>query len=202
MSSISTDLSMNDMKFFTENEITMCSIYNLKMLIFIITICILIWCLTSCIKTIMYDENNECGCKIEHFGNDELFSYKNIDYTSYQSAQLTPVGESLIFGQANRFIQPDMYILDVYCNLYILNGNIFGSDINDTNKTINQKYLVYIIKDKSRKFVGQLQSGSDQVYKLHFTTDKVKDYASFNELDIVYLGPDQKETTIIKGTFI
>lgn len=195
MSSIPTDLSMNGINLFTENEIEICSIYNLKMLIIILIIVSLLYCISmSMIKT--------CDNENEQFGNDNFYSYKKINYSSYQSSELTPIGESLVFGQSNRYIATNMYILDVYCNLYILNGNIFGVSISYPNKMIKQNYGVYLVKDKIRKFVGNLDAGSDQLYKMQFKTDKVEEYVSFNNIEVVYTDENKKESTILKGQFI
>lgn len=230
MSDISTQLSMNGL-LFTEKEIVTGTVFELKILFWIMVICILLCCLSSlsqslfgtstysyicgCDKTCKCQGHCDpyCGCECmigEHFGNDKFYSYKDTvypNYTSYQSAALTSLDESLNFGQANRYIKasddgsmPISIIYDIYCNLYLLNANPFGQD-SVINKQIKQKYLVYLRKDDNRKLIGQLTANSDQIYKLKFTTDKAEDYIKFNNIDIVYSGPDGKETTIMNGRF-
>lgn len=219
MSSVPTELSMNGMNLFTSNEIVTCTVYNFKVFLLILLILLFVSSLSTvfkifskntCGQDIGYYDcgcgnncncqggcNVDCGCncRMEHFGNDNFYSYKNIDYASYKSIPLTPLGESLIFGQANRYIKPDIYILDIFCNLYLLNGNVFG-------KNSAQKYRVYVTKDgDNRKLIGDLESGSDQVYKLKFTSKNVSNYLSFNNLEIVYQDENKKENVILKGSF-
>lgn len=235
MSNISTELSMNGL-LFTENEIVTGTVFELKILFWLMVMCIIFSCLTSLTQS-LYGTNSDsdtysyncgcnknckcqgtcninCGCEctigVEQFGNDKFYSYKDTvypNYTSYQSAPLTPLDESLNFGQANRYIKasddgskPMSIIYDVYCNLYLLNGNIFGQD-SVINKPIKQNYIAYLRKDDNRKLLGQLTANSDQIYKLKFTTDKPEDYIKFNNIDIVYSDLNDKETTILSGRF-
>jgi len=229
MSHISTDLSMNGFKLFTESEVLMCTVFNIKVFILFIVILIALSCMSSCIEMAFGEPVYRCGCKktckcegycergcgckcnvFEHFGNDRFFSYKDTvypNYTSYQSAELTSLDESLNFGQAKRYIlanddgsKPISYILDVYCNLYLLNANPFGM-ASIVSKSIPQAYLVYLRKDDNKKFIGKLTTDSSQIYKLKFQSDKPEDYLKFNHVDIVYKGSDNKETTIMSGRF-
>jgi len=224
MSDISTELSMNGFILFTE--------YNILLNILIMVIVIVLVC---SIRTLYGDKKYSCGCEIEcacngccnpdcgcncklsnsdtdieNFGNDKFYSYKDTiypNYTSYQSAALSSLDESLNFGQGNRYIvasndgsKPIGIIFDIYCNLYLLNGNPFGMDTL-VSKTIKQAYLVYLKKDDNRKLLGELKANSDQVYKLKFTSDKPTDYINFNQIEIVYLDPNGKETPILSGKF-
>lgn len=235
MSNISTDLSMNGFKLFTESEVLTCTVFNIKVFILFIVILTMLSCFLSCIQSISGEPKTyRCGCKIdtckcygkcesgcgctckdtdtdiEQFGNDKFFSYKDTiypNYTSYQSLALTPLDESLIFGQANRYViasedgsKPVNIIFDIYCNLYLLDSAPFGQD-SLINKTIKQAYLVYLKKDDNKKLIGKLTANSDQIYKLKFKSDKTEDYINFNQVDIVYSGPDGKETTIMNGRF-
>lgn len=229
MSHISTDLSMNGFKLFTEPEVLMCTVFNIKVFILFIVILIVLSCMSSCIEMAFGEPTYRCGCKktckckgycepecgckcnvFEHFGNDRFFSYKDTvypNYTSYQSAGLTSLDESLNFGQANRYVvanddgsKPINIILDIYCNLYLLNGAPFGQD-SLVNPAIKQAYLVYLRKDDNKKFIGKLTTDSSQIYKLKFKSDKPEDYLKFNHVDIIYKGSDNKETTIMSGRF-
>jgi hypothetical protein len=211
MSNVPTDLSMNGMKLFTDNEIITCSIYNIKMLILIIIIFLVCGCITTCIKkaTLDYKHTDRCKYQVqdeddyEHFSNDQFYSYKNIDYASYQSIPLTPIGESLLFGQANRHIRSDLFTLDIFCNLYLLNGNVFSTKDEDKNKKLfSQKYVVYIVKDKdNRKFIGYLTAGSDQIYKLKFTDKNISKYVSFDHIEIAYRNEKLEESIMLNGHF-
>jgi hypothetical protein len=232
MSHISTDLSMNGFKLFTESEILTCTVFNIKLFILCIVVLIGLSCISSCMQTVTGKDTYKCGCKIdickceglcypecgcecncnqlEQFGNDRFFSYKDTvypNYTSYQSASLTSLDESLNFGQVKRYVvasddgsKPINIIFDIYCNLYLLNTNPFGMDSIISN-SISQSYLVYLRKDDNRKFIGKLTTDSSQIYKLKFKSDKPEDYLKFNNVDIVYKGPDEKETTIMSGRF-
>lgn len=235
MSDISTNLSMNGFKLFTEPEVLMCSVFNIKVFILFIVILIALSCLSSCMEIVFGEPTHKCGCKktcecyghcekgcgckcianlmnmdMEHFGNDRFYSYKNTvypNYTSYQSASLTSLDESLNFGQVKRYVvasddgsKPMNIILDIYCNLYLLNGNPFGQK-SLINNNIKQAYLVYLRKDDNKKFIGKLTASSDQLYKLKFKSDKPEDYIKYNHVDIVYQGPDSKETIIMSGRF-
>jgi hypothetical protein len=232
MSDISTNLSMNGFKLFTESEVLMCTAFNIKVFILFIVILIALSCMSSCMQAIFGEDpvTYKCGCRIEkckcegycepecgcncnpleQFGNDRFFSYKDTvypNYTSYQSAGLTSLDESLNFGQVKRYVvasddgsKPINIIFDIYCNLYLLNGAPFGQD-SLVNPTIKQAYLVYLRKNDNRKLLGKLTTDSSQVYKLKFKTDKPEDYINFNQIDIVYSGPDGKESIIMNGRF-
>lgn len=231
MSHISTDLSMNGFKLFTEPEIIMCTVFNIKVFVLFILILIALSCISSCMQAVFGDDDTyKCGCKteickckglcesgcgckcnaFEQFGNDHFFSYKDTvypNYTSYQSAPLSSLDESLNFGQAKRYImanddgsKPLSYILDIYCNLYLLNAAPFGMN-SLVNPNIKQAYLVYLRKDDNKKFIGQLTTDSSQIYKLKFKSDKPEDYLKFNHVDIIYKSSDLKETTVMSGRF-
>lgn len=230
MSDISTNLSMNGFKLFTESEVLMCTAFNIKVFILFIVILIALSCISSCMQAVFGEDTYKCGCKktckcsgyceqgcgcicianFEHFGNDRFFSYKDTvypNYTSYQSAGLTSLDESLNFGQVKRYVvasddgsKPINIIFDIYCNLYLLNGAPFGQD-SLVNPAIKQAYLVYLRKNDNRKLLGKLTTDSSQVYKLKFKTDKPDDYINFNQIDIVYYGPDGKESVIMNGRF-
>ena len=231
MSHISTDLSMNGFKLFTESEVLTCTVFNIKIFILFIVILIALSCMSSCMQTFFGEPDMyKCGCKrtcscegncmtgcgcncgvgFEQFSNDKFYSYKdtnNPSYTSYQSTSLTPLDESLNFGQVNRYVvasddgsKPISIIFDIFCNLYLLNGAPFGQD-SLVNSNIKQAYIVYLRKDDNRKLLGKLVTDSSQIYKLKFRADNPEDYIKFNQIDIVYSGADGKETTIMTGKF-
>lgn len=231
MSNVSTNLSMNGFKLFTESEVLTCSIFNVKLFVLFIVILVLLSCFSTITQSLFGDTNTyNCGCKtsckcndncetgcgckckvnVEQFGNDKFYSYKDTvypNYTNYQSAALTSLDESLNFGQANRYVKasddgskPIEFMLDIYCNLYLLNANPFGMD-SIISKPVKQTYIAYLRKNDNRKLIGQLKANSDQVYKLKFKSDKPQDFVNFNNIDIVYSGPDSKETTIMSGRF-
>ena len=151
-------------------------------------------------------------CGPEHFANDEFFSYKdtiNPGYFTYQNAPLTSPTNNFIFGQAKRFVNPQLksnkpiYILEILANLYVLNGNPFGVEkvgIDDTS--FKHKYIAYLKNTKTSKKVniGQLLRDGDGMYKLKFNSEEVNEYTPFNEIEIVHKSP-QKETVVLHGKF-
>jgi hypothetical protein len=151
-------------------------------------------------------------CGPEHFANDEFFSYKdtiNPGYFIYQNAALTSKTNNLIFGQAKRFVHPDLksskptYMLEILANLYILNGNPFGVEklgIDDTS--FKHKYIAYLKNTKTGKKenIGQVLRDGDGMYKLKFKSEELNEYVPYNEIEIVHKSP-QKETTVLQGKF-
>jgi hypothetical protein len=214
MSDISTNLSMHGIKLFSKAELEMCGPFNVKLIGLFVIMMILLLCFSSSINSLFmkypqYPQNDTNYNTMEQFSDDKIYSYKDAyheNYANYQSTPLTSLDESLLFGQANRYIgvlnqwpknNSNVFILDIHCNLYLLNGNPFGQDATIQTAT-NQKYLAYLVKDSERKLIGQLTANSDQVYKLKFVTDKIKDYVKYNQVDIVYSN-DNKETVIMTG---
>lgn len=204
MSDISTALSMNGNTLFTQNELLTCSIFNLKMFLFVLTILICISCILMCFSptTYKYNDNNYQ----EDFSNNLFFSAKdtiNPGYSNYQSAPLTS-NNYLLFGQANRYINitqnitKPTYILDIYANLFVINGSPFG-----ISKTpLYQKYIVYLknTQTSEKLQVGVLTKDGDGMYKLHFESSQPKKYVSFNEIEITYKTLE-KENVLLNGKF-
>lgn len=217
MSDISTTLSMNG-PLFTPQELITCSIFNLKMFLFVLMIIICISCLSSALNTLFISEESydikktRLAYKLEQFSNDQFYSYKdtiNPGYFTYQNAELTSSANSLIFGQAKKYIYSQIktaipvYSIEIYANLYILNGNPFGSEkLNIDNTTSRHKYFAYIKNTKSSKRIniGQLLRDGDGMYKLKFKTENISEYVNFNEIEIVYKSP-KDEVTILNGKF-
>lgn len=215
--------------------IQQCSMFQLKMILFIIFICILTSILTSSFTMIfgqkrsLYKrnrclikegncgENCECGCgNIEHFSNDAIYGYSDIvapNYSNYQTTPLTPENtdegnpSNLLFGQANRIITTTDDVmtlnLNIFANLYVLNGNPFGQDeLKVTNE--KQQYLVYVAKNgKELKLLDELTKEQDGLYKLKYKTkaqEQIKDLMTYNELIIKHKIND-KSTVLLKGKF-
>ena len=220
MSDISTTLSMKG-PLFTPDELITCSIFNLKMFLFVLMIIIGISCLSSCLNAMFASEELKRrkmkyqrfgGCRIERFGNDQFYSYKdtiNPGYFTYQNAALTSDTNNLVFGQAKKYVHPHLktskpvYMLEIFANLYVLNGNPFSVEkIGISNTSFKHKYIAYLKSTKTGKKinVGQLLRDGDGVYKLKFRTEDVNEYVNFNEIEIVHSSP-QKETPVLKGKF-
>lgn len=196
---------------FSQNEILMCSIFNLKMFLFTLTILICISCIFSCIipSPIIIEEHNNNKLKFENFGNNDFFSDKDTINTSYftiQKAMLTSATNSLIAGEATMYLINDVllqipfYKLDIYCNLYVINGNPFGEKHTNVLDNVVQKYLVYL-KDTStggRILLEKLKKDNDGIYKLHFKSEEIEKYIKYNSIEIVY-SIDGKEVTLLNG---
>lgn len=214
MSDISTTLSMKG-PLFTPNELISCSVFNLKMFLFVLMVIICISCLSSCLNSLfspMEEPQRMYRCGPEHFANDEFFSYKdtiNPGYFTYQNAALTSNTNNLIFGQAKRYVYPQLksdkpvYILEILANLYVLNGNPFGVEklgIDDTS--FKHRYFAYLKNTKTgKKFnVGHVKRDGDGMYKLSFKSEDVNEFAPYNEIEIVHQSP-QKETVVLHGKF-
>jgi hypothetical protein len=207
------------------NEFLTCTVFNLKVIILIIAILVFLSSVMSCTNLILAPFLMPFSQ--ENFSSADSFSYKDTvypNYSTYQSAQLTPIGvsDSLFFGQANRYIttfaeplektlistkpHPIEYVLDVFCNIYLLDGNPFGEDTLVVNPK-NQKYLVYLRQNDNtdgvngiRVLIGQMKADSDELYKLKFKSDAPNDYIKYNHVDIVY-SDNNKESLILSGRF-
>jgi hypothetical protein len=218
MSDISTTLSMKG-PVFTANELITCSIFNLKMFLFVLMIIICISCLSSCLNSLFTEElhtnKNKYPrnmCRLEEFGNDQFYSYKdtiNPGYFTYQNAALTSDSNNLIFGQAKKYVYTllksakPVYIIEIFANLYVLNGNPFGVEkLGIDNTSFKHKYIAYLKNTKTGKKIniGQLLRDGDGVYKLKFQSDDINEYTKFNEIEIVHQSP-QKEILVLTGKF-
>lgn len=132
----------------SDANIQICSMFQLKLILFIIFILILVSCLTSsCTSTLtssrgkhpLYNcpccnngncrKNCKCNCdsSIENFSNDVFYSYKdtiNPSYSNYQTTPLTPPDNSegnpsnLLFGQANRILTTENDLMNLDFNIF------------------------------------------------------------------------------------
>ena len=140
--------------------------------------------------------DGKCNCKsnsnyVEHFSNDEMYSFKSAPRSTYQSVPLlAPSEDNLFFGQAKRFVSSQdekvVYRLEVYCNLFVLDGNIYDKAERNTTK---QKYSVFLRNSKTRGSmkIGDLVKDGDGIYKLKFISDKnINDLVSYDQINIVY----------------
>jgi hypothetical protein len=218
MSDISTTLSMNG-PLFTPKELITCSIFNFKLFLFVLMIIIIISCISSFLNTLsMPDQihkpkNRYPKCRVlENFSNDQFYSYKdaiNPGYFTYQNAQLTSDTNNLIFGQAKKYVNSQMkaakpiYSIEIFANLYVLNGNPFGVEkVNINNTSFKHKYIAYLKSTKTGKkiSIGQVLRDGDGMYKLKFKTEDVNEYIDFNEIEIVHQS-SEKEITVLRGKF-
>jgi hypothetical protein len=136
-----------------------------------------------------------------------MFSYKEPTVGDYQSIQLlAPLDENnnpknLFFGTANRQIyQKDnqyIYSLEIYCDLLVLDGNIYDPM---PRHTVNQHYKVYLIDSTTNNkiFLDELLKDGDGVYKLKYKSDKLTDLVKYNIIHIVY-SLDNNEQLLLQG---
>lgn len=152
----------------------------------------------------------KCRCKsnmqnIENFSNDEMYSFKTAQESSYQSIPLlAPQEDNLMFGQAKRFVSAidgtAVYRLEIYCNLLVLDGNIYDKA---PRNSIKQKYSVFLqnTKQKGNFHVGDLVKDGDGIYKLKFISkENVQELAAYDRVQIVYVLNDN-EQTLLSGSF-
>lgn len=198
---------MNDGPLFTSKELLTCSVFNLKMFIYVLMIIICISFVLSFINSLVLSFLPAPTMPYrEFFSNDQFFSYKdtiNRGYFSYQTAQLTSQTNDLIAGQANKYIYTQLktnkpiYHLDILANLYVLNGNPFS--------TISSKdqYIAYLKNTKTGEMfnVGQLLRDGDGKYKLSFKSENIEQFAPYNEIILIYKTEKQEELPILNGKF-
>lgn len=148
---------------------------------------------------------------IEQFSNEEMMSYSYERSSEYQSIPLLALFDennnpkNLFFGQANRYVISKNsklnYRLEIYCNLLVLNGNIY-----DTAKKVDHMYKVILINTKNGEqiFLDKLKKDGDGMYKLKFNSlDKNKeasDYIGYDKIQIVY-SLDGKDEVLLEGKF-
>lgn len=215
----------------TFQDAMVCSAFQFKLLFFICFIFIFISCITGIINTLFTDPQklkqvNKCmeNCYgMENFGNDEFFSDKdtiNPNYSNYQTTALSAPNDSngiatnMLFGQAYRIFQANntpLLNFEVYCNLFVLNGNPFSQDIvgnpfgpSAASKDLNSSYLVYLINNTDKYLAGPLMKNSDGVYKLKINTTnttQIKKLLSYNQISIVFKADDNLETVLLQGKF-
>jgi len=145
----------------------------------------------------------------ENFSNDEMYSYKSATSSNYQSVPLlSPFDENrnpenLFFGKANRFIYKNndeyVYSLEIYCNLFVLDGNIYDKA---QRNTIKQKYKVYLVNSKTKEtsFLDNLVKDGDGIYKLKYKSNQSDALLKYDVVKIVY-SLDDKEQTLLQGNF-
>ena len=146
----------------------------------------------------------------ENFSNDEMYSYKSSMSSNYQSIPLlAPLDENknpenLFFGKANRFIYKHndeyVYSLEIYCNLLVLDGNIYDKA---QRNTIKQKYKVYLVNSKTKEtsFLDNLVKDGDGIYKLKYKSNQSEALLKYDIVKINY-SLDDKEQTLLQGNFV
>jgi hypothetical protein len=151
------------------------------------------------------DDDDYIKRNIEMFSNDEIYSYQTAQESSYQSIPLlAPNDENLFFGQAKRFISSIdgklIYRLEIYANLFVLDGNIYDKV---PRNSIKQKYIVTLQNTKTQDLfiIGDLVKDGDGIYKLKFiSNEKVQEFVKFDKVNISYK-IDNDTQLLLSGTF-
>ena len=220
---------------FTTDEIVTGSIFNIKVILILIFICIVYSCLmsffydpeTSGVQSVLTTKtcicnNDKCKCKSsqENFSNDLFFSYKDTLNPSFgyaTTASLISPTENLIGGFASRVVSPKVnwknpngiskvneFALDMYCSLYVLNGNPFAQTIAysaDNQKPVDEHYRVYLVNNAGDKlYIDNLYKNGDGEYKLKFRSDSPEKFLDYNKVLVTFV-IQGKETPILTGAF-
>jgi hypothetical protein len=132
-------------------------------------------------------------------GKEFEFDYKTA--SKYESIALNSPEDypsTLIIGQVNRYYKTENdkinIIIDVFSNLYILGGNVYGDTKED------QEYRVYAYNSQNNKIdLGKLVKSPDNMYKLKITSND-PNLLNYNNIEIVYK-TSNSETTLLTGKF-
>ena len=93
-----------------------------------------------------------------------------------------------------------LYRLEVYCNLLVLDGNIYDKA---PRNSVKQKYIVTLYNTKSNTTVtlGDLVKDGDGIYKLKFVSKKdTLNLVQFDKINILYV-IDNNDQLLLTGTF-
>lgn len=158
----------------TDAGIQQCSMFQLKLILFIIFILILTSILTSsftmifgskrawykkkcpmrgcpCCKNGYCGDNCECGCgNIEHFSNDSIYNYSDIVAPNYSNYQTTPLtAENTAEGNpSNLLFGQANRIITTMDDKMVLNLNIFANLYVLNGNPFGQNELKDTLKDQ------------------------------------------------------
>ena len=136
------------------------------------------------------DEYDPDDYEIEEFQNTTL-----IPYTHSKQLHLLPVDDDILLSGHGLLYYSDTHLrLDLYCNLYVLNGNIFEQPFSNKHE-----YQVYLLNSKINKqtTIGSLKKDGDGIYKLTYTSTQPNLFLQNTELRIAY-NSDNRSTDILK----
>lgn len=153
---------------------------------------------------------------IEDFNNIPG-SFVTVPTLKYQSASLLPpnysneelLGQNLIFGEAKRYVSPDPFLsrIDVFANLYVINGNVFSSE-EEYKKSIASpsSYQVYLgdaSNNQTKLHLGELKKDGDGIYKLQFRSNTLADQSHDHKtMFVTYKSDsDKPEKVVLMGDF-
>lgn len=206
---LTTSSFLNDFFNLSNENMYMCSMFQLKLILFIIFLTII----TCSIVGIIYTPKNYKNRCIEDFSNDQFYAYDSAPYSMFKNTELTaPISEdgspeNLLFGSVNRIINTidsKLHLeINIYANMYIINGNIFGKTIEDKNELLKQTYKVFLKKGNKVKYLDKLELDGDKLYKLKFQTnnqDLINEILVYDEIYITH-NIDSSDKILLKGKF-
>ena len=141
----------------------------------------------------------------EYFSTDDQelqdFQTTKFNYSNFASVPLTSPDQHLIGGQANRHvIDNEKVIMEIQANLYVLNGNVFGTHTDNTK----QSYKAYLHAGNTMKnnavLLGTLEKDGDGIYKLRVVTNDVTSILQLPFISIRY-ELDGNVQNILEGKF-
>ncbi len=147
----------------------------------IICVCILF----SSISALFTANTTQCTCiKVSDSVNREEFSELQAEEPGYEfkRIQLTPCDESLLFGQVDMFKKDTDVLFDIFANLYIINGNVYGG-------CTDEGYYLYVDEEKR----DELKRDGDGLYKLK----KEYPYKKFKEISIRIVKEDGSTEKVV-----
>lgn len=196
----------------SDANIQVCSMFQLKLMLFIIFILILVSCLASlctgirrrrhpihncmCCNNGNCGENCECGCggTMENFSNDLFFSYKdtiNPSYNNFQTTQLTPPDNNegnpsnLLFGQANRMLTTTKdNLMNLYFNVFADLFVLNGNPFgqDNINKDYNKSQSYKVYLAKNGKELKLIDILTKEQDGVYKLKFKTKDQAQIKDL--------------------
>jgi len=126
------------------------------------------------------------------------YRQKYLNESQYDKAMLTSPDNNFITGEAVRYIDKDNYRIEIFANLYLLNGNVYKAE---TSKGF---YTAYLSNPSSTQtmLLGNLTKDRDHVYKLTVKSNTQLESVKNNKhIHIVYHENGQS-VTILRGKFI
>ena len=125
-------------------------------------------------------------------------NYQSVPLTAPQTPETKNTPFSLIGGEAHRYIRNGDYQLQIFANMYVLDGNILQFDTKAPK--IQQAYKVYLENGNERMFIGDLQKDGDGIYKLNKKIKNGANLANYKKVIVTYKFNDQ-EKDMIAGNF-
>lgn len=170
----------------TPTEIDKCRMFNFKLMLLLIFLCIVFCCFLATMDQIYNSRGSRAntGTLIyyENFGNNETYA-ELISDNSLQS------------GISSLIVKEDVLYLNLDCNLAIINGNPFGK------RSVSTYFARLVNKDDNNDVqnLGELELDSTGIYKMRFKTTEpniIKKILSLSTIQVLF-----EENVILSGKF-